>query len=96
MATMTKAPKNEQYENQMESARVDSKGRIVLPKALREQLGIRPGDTLLMRWSNRLGIFEKATMSPFDVLLEDALMQKREGKTKRIEEVARELGIDLE
>jgi len=30
-------------------ARVDAKGRITLPKALRVQLGLTPGTTLLLR-----------------------------------------------
>ncbi len=49
--------------------RVDSKGRIVLPKKFRDALGIREGDELVLVLEGGRVIIEKAE-DPFKVLEE--------------------------
>lgn len=51
--------------------RLDGKGRITIPRALREALGVREGDELVIRLSGGKLILEKAE-DPFKVL-EDIL-----------------------
>lgn len=42
------------------TARVTSKSQLVLPKAVREQLGVRPGDTLVFHYGPKGVRVEKA------------------------------------
>ena len=49
--------------------RVDSKGRVVLPKEFRDALGIREGDELILVLKSGKIIIEKAE-DPFKVLEE--------------------------
>jgi AbrB family looped-hinge helix DNA binding protein len=71
------------------AARVDDKGRVTLPKDMREALGVGAGDTVFFRYdpqNNQLRI--APAKSPFDVLAEHALREHEEGRTKTIEEYA--------
>lgn len=92
MATMTKNPSF----NKPEPVRIDDRGRISLPKEIRDQMGIESGDTLFMRISEK-GLLEVLkAINPFDLLVDEAIREYNEGKTTSIEDLAAELGVDLD
>ena len=71
------------------AARMDDKGRVTLPKDMREALGVGAGDTVFFRYdpqNNQLRI--APAKSPFDVLAERAVKEYKGGRTKAIEEYA--------
>ena len=79
-----------------EPVRVDDRGRIILPKHFREQMGVNAGDTLFVRYSPKLrGLEMLKAINPFDMLAEKALQDYRAGKTISIDDLADKLGIDL-
>lgn len=76
--------------------KVDSKGRVTLPNKLREKLNIKPGDTLFLNETVNKTILLKKAVNPFDVLALEALKEYRNGETTSFEELAEEMGVDLE
>jgi AbrB family looped-hinge helix DNA binding protein len=94
MAVMGKIPKK-QLKTSAEPVRIDNRGRISLPAAIRKAWGLESGDTVFVKnYGDHLVI--RRAINPFDILVEHALQEYREGKTKDLETVARELGIDLD
>jgi AbrB family looped-hinge helix DNA binding protein len=77
------------------SVKVNAKGRLSIPRDLREALGIRPGDTLFVAREGDGLRYAKAE-NPFDVLAEHALSEHRAGRTKRLRDFAAENGIALD
>lgn len=73
---------------------VDAKGRLALPKELRTDLKIGPGDVLFLRRRGRFLHLAKPE-NPFDVLAEDAIRQYRKGETVSLRKLAEAEGIDL-
>lgn len=53
----------------METIRVDSRGRIVLPRSVRAALGIKPGDLVLVRVEGDQAVLRRAR-DPEEVLAE--------------------------
>lgn len=79
-----------------EPAKIDARGRISLPRSIREKLGLETGDTLFMRVSPE-GLLEmRKAINPFDELVDEAIREYGDGETKSIEELAAELGVELE
>ena len=76
------------------AVRVDAKGRLTVPREIREELGIEPGTTLFMELEGSVLRFAKAT-NPFEGLAEEAVGEYRSGKTTELLEFAREMGVDL-
>jgi AbrB family looped-hinge helix DNA binding protein len=76
------------------SVKVDAKGRLSIPGSLREELGIRPGDTLFVQIEEGTLRFAKAE-NPFDILARHALEERRAGRTKRLRDFAAENEIAL-
>jgi len=74
--------------------KVDSKGRVTIPNKLRENLDIKPGDTLYLNSTDETILLKKA-VDPFDMVALEALKEHREGKTISIEDLAEETGVDL-
>jgi AbrB family looped-hinge helix DNA binding protein len=78
------------------AVRIDDKGRVTLPRSIRKALGVKAGDTLFFKYdpqSNRLQI--APAVSPFDVLAEEAVGEHKKGRSRTIEEYAKEHDIRL-
>ncbi len=81
--------------NKILTARVDSKGRLLLPIEVRKRLGVKSGDTLFLQ-------LEGATLrcakpeNPFDGLARYAIDEHKSGHTRDLGDFARvhELKID--
>lgn len=59
-------------------------------------MGLEPGDTVFVRVS-RSGLLEmRKAINPFDRLAEEAVRQYRARDTKNIEDLAAELGVELD
>lgn len=81
------------------TVRVDEKGRLTIPSKTRKDLGLKPGDTFAFRLEQRESqvILHYAKVDdPFEGLAEHAVEEYRAGRTQSVEEVAREMGIDLD
>ena len=79
------------------TVRVDAKGRLSLPRRLREELGIEPGDTLFVEGGEGQATLRLAKAeNPFDVLVEHGLQEYRAGRTTSLRDFARENDIDLD
>jgi AbrB family looped-hinge helix DNA binding protein len=74
--------------------KVDTKGRIVLPLAIRKSMHINAGDVLFFR-EEETGIHLSKAENPFDILIDDAIEQHNEGKTIGLREFAKKHGIKL-
>ena len=77
--------------------RVDAKGRVTLPKAIRDELNIQDGTPFFVKFirGERVIILAPA-INPFDILAEEAIEEYKAGKTTNIEEYAKSHGIDLD
>jgi len=49
-------------------ARLSTKGQLVIPKAIRNELGLEPGDELLVELTGRQIVIEPLTRSPIEAL----------------------------
>lgn len=79
------------------TARVDSKGRLLLPRKVRDSLSLNTGDTLFLHYESKSGIVRLAKASnPFDVLAKEAEKEFQAGKTVDIREYAKKRGIALD
>ena len=78
-------------------ATVDEKGRILIPDAVRKQLGIEAGDVMFLQVEEETGVLRYAKAeNPFDLLAEHALRESRAGRTRTLREIAAEEGVDLD
>ncbi|MBC7341911.1 MAG: AbrB/MazE/SpoVT family DNA-binding domain-containing protein [Clostridia bacterium] len=78
------------------AVRIDNKGRVTLPKSIRQALGLKTGDTVFLKYEPKDNQVRLApAVSPFDILAEHAIREHKEGCTKTVEEYAREHGIRL-
>jgi antitoxin PrlF len=78
-----------------ETVRMDSKGRISLPRSLRERRGYEEG-TVFFWQEDEMGIRLMPAINPFDLLAEEAVSQYRTGETRNLRDYAREHDIDLD
>jgi antitoxin PrlF len=78
-----------------ETVRMDSKGRISLPRSLRERRGYEEG-TVFFWQEDEMGIRLMPAINPFDLLAEEAVSQYRAGETRNLRDYAREHDIDLD
>ena len=66
----------------LQATRVDSKGRIVLPKETRSELGLEPGDILFIDTDGaRRVIYMAKPDNPLDMLAVAALSEDSAGET---------------
>jgi AbrB family looped-hinge helix DNA binding protein len=79
------------------TVKVDVKGRFMIPKSVREGLGIEPGDTLFVDYDEEHQQLRLAKAeNPFDVLIEHALAERKAGRTRNLREFAAENDINLD
>ncbi|HUM43201.1 MAG TPA: AbrB/MazE/SpoVT family DNA-binding domain-containing protein [Fervidobacterium sp.] len=72
--------------------RVDAKGRVTLPKAIRDELNIQDGTPFFVKFIKGKGVVILApAINPFDILAEQAIEEYKAGKTTNIEEYAKSL-----
>ena len=77
------------------AVRADAKGRLTIPRQLRQELGIEPGDIFFLDAEEGVLRFAKAE-NPFDILAEHALAEYRAGRTKSLRDFAAENNISLD
>jgi len=70
------------------ATKMSTKGQIVIPKRLREELGLQPGDPLAMAVDGERLILRKITL---DDLLQESTKNYSEGKTLSHEETFKDL-----
>ena len=77
--------------------KADAKGRVTLPKAIRDELNVEDGTPFFVKFirGERVIILAPA-INPFDILAEEAMEEHKVGKTTNIEEYAKNHGIDLD
>jgi AbrB family looped-hinge helix DNA binding protein len=74
--------------------KVDAKGRIKLPLAIRKSLRINAGDVLFLE-KEETGIHLVKAENPYDILIEDAIEQHKTGKTIGIRAIAKKSGSKI-
>ena len=81
----------------MVAVRVDSKGRVMLPRRIRLQFDVKPGDLVLVAPDHETGsIRVLKVINPFEVLAVEALALDAKGSTIGDAEIARNLRLDLD
>lgn len=79
------------------TVKVDLKGRFMIPRRVREGLGIEPGDTLFVDYDEERKLVHVAKAeNPFDLLAEHALAERQAGRTRNLREFAAENDIALD
>jgi AbrB family looped-hinge helix DNA binding protein len=79
------------------SVSMDSKGRISIPKAVREQLHLEPGDVFFLDVAeNKPEIRVAKAQVPFDNIADFARWALENGQTQSLQDVAAELGVTLD
>ncbi len=83
----------------MSLSRISSKGQVVIPKPIREQLGLTPGSRLKITMENGRIILIPYTATPRELLVEgnpeavsEALHRSRGVDERKIEALLRALG----
>ncbi|ADG07801.1 AbrB/MazE/SpoVT family DNA-binding domain-containing protein [Kyrpidia tusciae] len=77
------------------TVRMDEKGRLTLPRSIREALHAKPGDVFYLQ-PEADGVRIVKGENPFDALAEHAIREYKAGKTRDLRDIARSWGIDLE
>jgi AbrB family looped-hinge helix DNA binding protein len=79
------------------TVKLDDKGRVSLPKKLREQAGLGPGDALFLEYDDLNNTFQLTkAVNPLEGLLQEALREYEAGETIPLRQIAEEAGIDLD
>lgn len=77
--------------------KVDSKSRLTIPRALREALGIEPGDVMFVEQeADGIVLRYAKAENPFDGLARHAEQEYRAGRTRSLRDYARERNIKLD
>jgi len=71
------------------AAQIDSKGRLTIPRGVRQELGLEPGTVVYVRSVGGFGRFGKAT-SPFEELAAAAVAEYRQGLTRSLRDIIAE------
>lgn len=79
----------------VEAVRVDSKGRLMLPRRTRQQLELSPGDLVLLAVEPGSKAARLAkVVNPFDVLAVEAIALDHKGGTATDADLVARLGLD--
>ena len=76
------------------TAKLDAKGRVSIPRELRERCGLEAGAVLFIEERDGHLVFRQAE-NPFDVLARQAEEEYRAGQTVNLRDYAALHGIDL-
>jgi len=77
-------------------AKVDKKGRITLPKKVREETGIYKGEVLFIETDLGQVKLTRAVEDPIAKLKDYTEKQYKSGKTKNLRDYAKDKGIELD
>lgn len=77
------------------SVRMDDKGRLTLPRCIREALHAEPGDVFYLQ-PEPDGVRIVKGENPFDVLAEEAIREYEAGETITLEEFAKREGVSMD
>lgn len=71
---------------------VDNKGRLTIPKNVREALNIENGDVLLLKFDSENGILQiaRAIQNPIEALSKYADKELEAGRTKNLRELLKD------
>lgn len=79
------------------TVKVDAKGRLSIPRELRDELDIQPGDTLFVEREEGHAVLRYAVAeNPFDVLADHAEREYRAGRTRSLRSFAADEGFSLD
>ncbi|MHB1680793.1 MAG: AbrB/MazE/SpoVT family DNA-binding domain-containing protein [bacterium] len=72
------------------TVKIDDKGRITLPKSIRKEININPGDIFYLNYdAEKKQMQLKKAVNPFNILAGEALKEYKKGNVKRIEKLAK-------
>jgi AbrB family looped-hinge helix DNA binding protein len=74
--------------SELATIKVSSKGQIVIPRVIRDELGLQPGDTLVMASHGNAIILKKLTL---ESILEESERNFLEGRTLSHKETFKDL-----
>lgn len=77
------------------AVRMDHKGRLTVPRELREKLGMEAGDLFFLEQEGNILRVGRAD-NPFDLLAEQARSEYHAGKTRELRSLAQEHGLPLD
>ena len=79
------------------SVKLDNKGRLVVPKEVRDAMGAREGDVFYLDYDvfDGLLVFAAAT-NPLIQRVEEGRAEYKAGQTKSLDDVAAELGVTID
>ena len=70
---------------------------MTIPRDVREELHLKPGDVLFMQSDSKTETLQLGkAINPFDVLAEHAKAEYAAGRAKNLRQIAEELAIDLD
>jgi AbrB family looped-hinge helix DNA binding protein len=79
------------------TVKVDAKGRLSIPRELREELGIEPGDTLFVEREEGTSVLRYAKAeNPFDALARHAEQEYRAGRLRSLRDFATDEDITID
>ena len=78
----------------MASGTIDNKGRLSIPREMREALGLLPGIVVFFAYIDGELRIRRAD-DPYGPIAQQVVAEYRRGLTTPLEQVAAELGIDL-
>ncbi len=79
----------------MGTVTIDSKGRVMIPKKVRDELNVQPGDALFLRREGNTLQLAKAE-NPFDGLANHAEREYRAGRTRSLRDIAVAEGVTMD
>lgn len=67
------------------AVKIDAQGRVAIPAAMRNRLGLQAGDTVFVHLDEETqGVRLAKAINPFDVLYEHAVREYRAGKATNL------------